>query len=103
MMPNFKGLLEKIGGQFSKANKKSTELTQVSKIKLSIITVKREIEEKLLQLGAKSYEMLKKGNGADLLKALPIRHLVEQLKELEDELEKYKRQLEQIREKNTLK
>lgn len=103
MMPKFKGLLEKIGRQFNKANEKSTELTQVSKIKLSIITVKREIEEKLLQLGAKSYEILKEDNGTDLLQVLPIRHLVEQLKELEDELKKYKRQLEQIREKNTLK
>jgi len=89
-----------LGLQFKKANKKSAELTQISKTKVEMLTVRREIEEKLLELGAKTYEKLKDGQDTHLLKVLPIRHLVEQLKELEDELGKYKRRLEQITEEN---
>ena len=101
-MSGAKDLIKKFGRQFEKANKKSVRLTQISKIKVEILTVKREIEEKLLELGGKTYEKLKVGQDSNLLKILPIRHLTEQLKELEAELEKYKQQLEQIKDENTL-
>ena len=97
-----KALMQKFGRQFNKANKKSIELTQVSKIKVEILSVKREIEEKLLELGGRTYEKLKTEQDSNLLKILPIRHLTEQLKELEAELEKYKQELEQIKAESTL-
>ncbi len=95
-----KKVWELFGRQFKKANKKSGQLTQISKIKMEMLSVRREIEEKLLELGGKIYEQLKEAPDSDLLKKLPIRHLLEQLKELEDELSTYKSQLEQIKDDN---
>jgi hypothetical protein len=101
-MPMDKGLIKGFSRQLKKANRKSAEITKISKIKVEILSVKREIEEKLLELGAKTYEQFKQGKDSELLSELPIRHLTEQLKELEVELKKYKRQLEQIKEESTL-
>lgn len=94
------GVVQKIKMNFKKANAKSNELTRIGRIKLDILAVKKEIEEKLLELGGKIYEEFKKEEDSELLRQLPIRHLFEQIKELEEELENYKHKLEQNRKEN---
>ena len=92
-------LISKVKKNFKKANAKSAEFTQIERIKISMLGVKKETEEKLIELGGQIYEKFKKGEDSNLMQNLPIRHLTEQIKELENELEKHKSALEQIKKK----
>lgn len=92
-------LIQKIKEKFKKANKKSNEIAQISRLKLDIIAVKKEIEERLFELGGMVYERFREEEIPDLMRHLPERHILEQIKELEKELNAYKEQLEQLKNK----
>ncbi len=74
------------------ASQKSEKFSKQSKVKINELGIKKEVEEKLLDLGGHVYEKAKRTNNLNFEQDLLLKHLIEQIKELEKEL----KQLETI-------
>ncbi len=72
------------------AGQKSEKISKQSKVKINEIGIKKELEEKLLDLGGHVYKKANEDNNLNFEQDLILKHLIEQIKALENEL----RQLE---------
>ncbi|MEJ2544894.1 MAG: hypothetical protein P8Y99_12580 [Calditrichaceae bacterium] len=88
-----KGLMDGI----HTATDKTSEYTKIGRIKIDILAVKKEIEEKLLELGGRLYDQVVEKNKYDVRNDKYIIQLIEQIKELENELKKYNEELKRIK------
>ncbi|MBN1408520.1 MAG: hypothetical protein JW956_12055 [Calditrichaceae bacterium] len=88
-----KGLMEGI----HTATDKTSEYTKIGRIKIDILGVKKEIEEKLLELGGRLYDKIVEKDQYDIQNDKYIMQLIEQVKELENELKKYSQELNRIK------
>jgi len=88
-----KGLMEGI----HTATDKTSEYTKIGRIKIDILGVKKEIEEKLLELGGRLYDQVVEKDKYDIQGDKYIMQLIEQVKELENELKKYSEELTRIK------
>ncbi|APF17936.1 hypothetical protein [Caldithrix abyssi] len=70
-----------------KAGKKSGEFSHLSKQKIHELGIKKQLEEKLLDLGGLIYQKAVQKEKLNFEQDLSVRHLIEQIKELEKELE----------------
>ncbi|NOX88074.1 MAG: hypothetical protein GXO77_03540 [Calditrichaeota bacterium] len=96
----WKSVKNKIVESLQVANKKSVRYTQIGRIKIDALSVKKEIEEKFLELGGKVYEKITKKKETDLKGDLTIQHIIEQIKELEAQLSEYDSELKRIKDEN---
>ncbi len=80
---NLKNNLAK-GAKF--AGQKSGEFSKKSKSKLNELGIKKEIEEKFIDLGGLVYQKAINKGTLNFEKDLIIKHIIEQIKELEQEL-----------------
>ncbi|MBD3223612.1 MAG: hypothetical protein GF313_02715 [Caldithrix sp.] len=64
----------------------TSEYTHQGKIRIAIISVKKEIEEKFIELGGRVYHSIEEDNQKNVTTDKNIQQLIEQLKELEEEL-----------------
>ena len=69
-----------------KAGKKSGEISNLSKNKIHELGIKKQIEEKLIDLGGLIYQKACKEDKLSFEQDLIVKHLIEQIKELEREL-----------------
>ena len=88
-----KGLMDGI----HTATDKTSEYTKIGRIKIDILGVKKEIEEKLLELGGRLYDQVVEKENYDVQNDKYIMQLIEQIKELENELKKYSEELKRIK------
>jgi hypothetical protein len=79
------------------AGEKAAELSRIGKIKIDIFSVKKEIEDKLVELGGRVYEYMVKNDPSSIHTDHTILSLVGELKELEAELNRYTEELEKPR------
>ena len=91
-----KGFLEGIHS----ATDKTSEYTKIGRIKIDILGVKKEIEEKLLELGGRLYDQVAEKSNYNIENDKFIMQLIEQIKELEKELKKYGEELKRIKIQN---
>ncbi len=87
-----KGLID----GFNAASDITTEYTKIGRIKLDILGVKKEIEEKMLELGGRVYDKVKHSNINNFEKESEIMELIDQISKLEDELKKCEEDLKRI-------
>ena len=87
-----KGLID----GFNAASDITTEYTKIGRIKIDMLGVKKEIEEKMLELGGRVYDHAINAKTLNFENQSTINDLVDQIKKLEDELKKCEDDLKRI-------
>lgn len=77
---------------------KTDEYTKIGKLKVEILSIKRNIEKLFTELGGRTYEIMKEASPKDVRKDEEIKHLVEELKELEEKLDAKKDEIKAVKE-----
>ena len=98
-MDLWKSIKTKFGDSVKFAGNKTVKMTNIGRIKIDVLALKKEIEEKLVELGGRIYKSEIKDNTINLKPDKAIMQLIEQIKELESELNDYKVALEKIKNK----
>ena len=88
-----KGLID----GFHTASDFTSEYTKIGRIKIDIIGVKKEIEEKMLELGGRVYESYVNSNTVNFKNEENIYKIIKEISSLEKELKKYELKLEEIK------
>ena len=91
-----KGLMDGI----QTASDKTTEYTKIGRIKIDVLGLKKEIEEKLVELGGRVYHNAVENDDHEIKNDKNILQLIEQIKNLEHELKVYDEELKRIKEKD---
>ncbi len=68
---------------------KTEELTEMGRLKLEIMSVKREIEKDFVELGGRVYQLIKENKDNNLSHSTEIKALVEKVKVEEKKLDEY--------------
>lgn len=84
---------EQLRKGLKKAGDKTSGYTRMGRIKIDILGLKREIEEKFIELGGRVYHLGGEQKQIDLYKDKEIAHLIEQIKEFEQELQAYEEEM----------
>ncbi|KAA3618338.1 MAG: hypothetical protein D8M58_20780 [Calditrichaeota bacterium] len=87
-----KGLID----GFNAASDITSEYTKIGRIKIDILGVKKEIEEKMLELGGRVYDSCTSSNTLNFEKETKVLELIDQIKKLENELKKCEDDLKRI-------
>jgi len=88
-----KGLLDGLHS----ASDKTSEYTKIGRIKIDVLGLKKEIEEKFIELGGRVYHNVAEENKKCIDDDLQIGQLILQIKELEKELNDYDVELRRIK------
>ncbi len=78
------------------ATEVTSEYTRKGRIRLEILALKKEIEEKMLQLGGDVYHLVKEDGAKMVEQHNRVSHLIRQIEELEKELEDWMTKLKQV-------
>jgi len=89
-----KGVLEGLQA----ASDKTSEYTRIGRIKIDVLGLKKEIEEKFIELGGRVYHNAIEKKIYTITDDVEIQRLMEQLKDLEAELNAYDEELKRIKE-----
>lgn len=94
-------LLEKIKkgliSGFQTASDMTSEYTKIGRIKIDNIGIKKEIEEKMLELGGRVYENYNSSHSINFENKEQIMKIVNEINALEQELKKSEIKLEEIK------
>jgi type I site-specific restriction-modification system R (restriction) subunit len=90
-------LLQSIRESIQKISQKTDEMTRVGRLKIAIIATKRDIEKKMIELGDKIYQLAKEEELIDLKKHSDIETVIKEINEMEQKLDKLKREVERIK------
>ena len=80
-----------------KASALTNEYTRIGRLKIDMLAIKKELEEKLLELGGRVYQLSRKEGPTALPTDNRISHLLEEIKKLDDELTRVEEELENIK------
>jgi hypothetical protein len=75
---------------------KTEELTEMGRLKLEIMSLKREIEKDFVELGGRIYQLMKENKGGNLTQNSEIQALVEKVKTEEKKLDEYNQKWEKM-------
>lgn len=78
--------------------RKTDEYTKIGKIKVDIIGIKRDIDKKFNELGAKTYQLIVEQNNPKVAANEEVQKLIEDVKSLNKQLQDKKEELERVRE-----
>ncbi len=98
-MDVWKTIKTRITKNVQRAGNKTVEMTKVGRIKIDVLALKKEIEEKFVELGGRVYHLNIEGDKININSDKKIQQLIEQIKELEVELKNYEIALEEIKNK----
>ncbi len=94
-------LLEKLKKGFrtgwQSASDKTSEYTRMGRIKIDMLGIKKEIEEKFIELGGRVYHNATQTQQFNIKKDKMLMQIIEQLKELENELSAYEGNLKEVK------
>ena len=79
------------------AGSKTSDFTKLGRIEIDVLGIKKETEEKLIELGGRVFHVVNDQGQTDIGDNKEIIHLIAQLKELEEELAAYKVEKERIK------
>ena len=82
---------------FQSASDKTSEYTKIGRIKIDVLGIKKEIEEKFVELGGRVYHNVSEKNETCIDKDMEIGQLILQIQELEKELSEYDTELRRIK------
>lgn len=82
---------------FQTASDITSEYTKIGRIKIDIIGIKKEIEEKMLELGGRVYENYARSKTLNFINEKNIFKILDEINVLENELKKSESKLEQIK------
>jgi hypothetical protein len=88
---------------FQNLSEKTGEMTQIGRLKIEIIAVKRDIEKTFIELGGRVYHNLEEKYEDDILSDQRIKKLVKDVKALELKLRTLEEKIEQVREHRMIK
>jgi predicted AlkP superfamily phosphohydrolase/phosphomutase len=88
---------------FQNLSEKTGEMTQIGRLKIEIIAVKRDIEKAFIELGGRVYHNLEEKHEDDILSDQRIKKLVKDVKALELKLRTLEEKIEQVREHRMIK
>ncbi|MGD9897643.1 MAG: hypothetical protein AB7T22_00825 [Calditrichaceae bacterium] len=91
-----KGLIE----GFQSASDLTVEYTRIGRVKIDILGIRKEIEEKLVELGGRLYHKVVEENNRNAGPDDEMNKLIEEIKVLEGDLKKYQDQLKSIKKPN---
>lgn len=77
--------------------KKTDEYTKIGKIKVDIISIKREIDKNYTQLGNKVYQLMVLENNSKIASNEEIKVIADAIKALNEKLDQKKEELETVR------
>ena len=73
---------------------KTEQLTELGRIKLSILSAKRDLEKKFIELGGRVYHILNEKSSARISSDKQLKSLVENIKIIEQKLKNLEKELE---------
>jgi predicted RNase H-like nuclease (RuvC/YqgF family) len=76
---------------------KTEELTEMGRLKLEILSTKREIEKYFIELGGRIYQFMKENAAGDVSKNTEIQALVEKIRTEEKKLEELNTRYDKIK------
>ena len=76
---------------------KTDEYTKIGRIKLEIISIKRDIEKLFTELGGKVYHLMVEQNDTNIASNEEIRGLIEKVKDLERRLQEKRQEIEKVK------
>jgi len=79
------------------AGGKTSDFTKIGRIKIDVLGIKKEMEEKFIELGGRVYQLMGEEEKNDYTKNKEINHIVEQIHELERELNAYDAEIKRIK------
>jgi len=82
---------------------KTEELTKIGRIKVDIISIKRNVEKNFAELGGKVYNMIVEEKKAQVAGNKDVKEIVGRIKGLEEQLEKKKQELHKIKSRESEK
>ena len=82
---------------FHTASDITTEYTKIGRIKIDLLGLKKEIEEKMLELGGRVYENARSSKNLIYKSEKEINAVINDINALENELKKCEAKLEEIR------
>jgi hypothetical protein len=80
------------------ASDKTSEYTRIGRIKIDVLGIKKEIEEKFIELGGRVYHNVTEKNKTCIDKDIEIGQLILQIKELQKEFAEHATELRRIKE-----
>jgi len=86
---------------YQNLTEKTNEMTQIGRLKIEMIAVKRDIEKAFIELGGQVYHNLKRKPKDDLRSDQRIKNLVKDIESLELKLKTLENKIEQVREPRT--
>jgi hypothetical protein len=82
---------------FKSATDLTKEYTKIGRIRMEIMAVKKEIEEKLIELGGRIYDEVIRTETEEITLDTRMLHAIQKLKDLEDELIILNKKLDQLK------
>ncbi len=76
---------------------KTSEYTRIGRIKIDVLGIKKEIEEKFIELGGRVYQQVVEKNKKSIDDDMHISQLILQIRELEQELKKNEKDMHTIK------
>jgi dynactin complex subunit len=83
---------------YQNLSEKTGEMTQIGRLKIEMIALKRDIEKAFIELGGRVYHNLEEKHENDILSDLRIKKLIKDIKSLELKLKTLEKKARQIRE-----
>jgi hypothetical protein len=96
METSWENIKKSISGSYQMLSKKAGKLTQIGRLKLEVIAVKRDIEKAFIELGGRVFQAFEKKQTDKILSESEILNLVELIRTRQLELENLKKKIEQV-------
>ncbi len=97
----FDEVLTSVKDGLNKLAQKTDQLTQIGRIKLDIISIKRDIEKQFTDLGGRVYQLYRDKH-EDVLDDEQVKEYIQQIEELETRLEAKKEELEKVQKREAM-
>ncbi len=88
-----KGLVE----GFQVASDKTSEYTRIGRLKIDVLGIKKEIEEKFVELGGRVYHEINEKNEYNFKEHEEINTLISEIRKLENDLKRCDQELEKLK------
>ena len=88
---------KEVSGGFQTVADKTSEYSRIGRIKIGVLGIKKEIEEKFIELGGRVYQQALEENKKNIDDDMHISQLILQIKELEQELKKNEDEMHTIK------
>ena len=76
---------------------KTEELTELGRLKLEILSTKRELEKYFIELGGRIYQLMKENETGDVSKNNEIKNLVEKIRTEEKKMDELNSRLDKVK------